>query len=61
MMVTRARQPEGDVKRLLHRAEQAIAIEKASARDQRLAPFEPGVDVDMGEGLDDGGVDRARS
>ncbi len=47
------------MKRLLNRAEQAIAIEEAATRNQRLAAFEPG--GNCGEGGYDGGVDGVRS
>ena len=47
------------MKRLLDGPEQAIAIEKPAARNQRLAPIEPGGDFE--EGLGDSGVDGVRS
>ena len=51
--------PDRDMKRLLHRAEQTVAIEETPAHNQLLAPFEPG--GDFGKGLDNSGVDGVRS
>ena len=47
------------MKRLLHRSEQAIAIEKATPCNQGLVPFEPCGNI--GKRLDNGGIDGARS
>ena len=55
----RAAGADRDMKGLLHRTEQAVAIEKAPARDQPFAPFEPG--GNFGKGFDDSSVDGVRS